>query len=102
MNQAERASVDRLVRSMVNVPFPHVVGADELARALETGEVAPEVEGHLARLIGEAPIDLIYRFCDVHGIGMAVLAAFVERHRQALALYRPELEEDLRDLLPDT
>lgn len=96
-----RGSVDAVVEAFVNVPFPTVVRAADLATALRSGEPAAGVRPQVERLLAEAPLDLILRFCDVHGVTAQDLARVVtalESHGPRL--HRDDLKEHLHDLLP--
>jgi hypothetical protein len=95
-----RSDLNRVVEASVNVPFSTAVDAGNLARALRANLVPDGSAPHLARFLGELPIDLILRFCDQHGIEASSLARFVRHRRRELALWRPELDEYLDGLVP--
>jgi hypothetical protein len=94
------ADLDRVVEASVNVPFSTAVDASTLAGAIRADIVPDGCAAHLARFLGELPLDLILRFCDLHAIEAFCLARFVRHRRRELALWRPELDEHLDALVP--
>jgi hypothetical protein len=93
--------IDNLVVTSVNVPFPSTIDPDTLAGAIEHGEIPEGYAGHVERFLGEIPVVNILRFCDFHERPPVTLAAFVAEHRSRLALRRPELEEYLKQIVPE-
>ncbi|SOD92752.1 hypothetical protein [Caenispirillum bisanense] len=95
-----RGSVDAVVEAFVNVPFPAVVRAGVLAAALRAEVPPADIWPQVERLLAEAPMDLILRFCDTHGVTAQDLARAVgalERHGPRL--HRNDLQEHLHELL---
>ncbi|HEX6012153.1 MAG TPA: hypothetical protein VFY87_10205 [Geminicoccaceae bacterium] len=92
--------LDRVVEASVNAPFSTAVDAGSLARAIRADLVPDGYAPHLARFLGELPLDLILRFCDLHAIETSRLARFVRHRRRELVLWRPELDEHLDALVP--
>lgn len=92
--------VDNLVVTSVNVPFPKLIDAETLARAIRRDRVPAEYAGHLGRFLGEIPVADILRFCDRHQIKARALAKFVRGNRAKLALQRVELEDHLDAIVP--
>jgi hypothetical protein len=93
-------NLDRVVEASVNVPFPTAIDACTLARAIRADLVPDGYAPHLARFLGELPVDLILRFCDQHAIEASRLARFVRHRHPELAVWRPELDEHLDALVP--
>jgi hypothetical protein len=65
--------LDELVLGTVNAPWKRVLNADQLERAVATGEV----EGclpHLATFFAEVSPTLVIRFADQHGISLTDLS----------------------------
>jgi hypothetical protein len=92
---AGASDIDRVTEVSVNVPFPRRIDAETIARALMDDAIPDGYCGHLERFLGETPLNSILRFCDRHGIAASRLAGFVAKHREDLALHRPDLEEHL-------
>jgi hypothetical protein len=67
-------NLDRVVEVSVNVPFSTAIDASALARAIRAGLVPEGYAAHLARFLGELPIDLVLQFCDHHAIDASSLA----------------------------
>lgn len=95
---AAAADIDRVTEVSVNVPFPNRIDAKTIAHALRDDAIPDGYRGHLERFLGETPLNSILRFCDHHGVTALKLAEFVGKHREDLALHRPDLEEHLHAL----
>jgi hypothetical protein len=95
-------STDNLVVTSVNVPFPVHINAESLAEALQSGDIPVQYRPHLERFIGEIPQVLLLRFSDRHSISAEKLRSFVAKNRSLLGLNRPELEEHLDALVPNS
>jgi hypothetical protein len=99
---ATKPDIDNLVATSVNVPFSHRIDANTLADALQSESIPEPYQGHLERFLGETPLSLLLRFCDRHGISAGKLRSFIDKHRGRLALHRPDLDEHLNALLPNS
>lgn len=97
-----KSDIDNLITTSVNVPFSNRIDAKTLADALQREQIPEGYGGHLERLLGETPLNPLLRFCDQHGITPEEVRRFVRKHRDRLALHRPDLDEHLDALLPNS
>ncbi len=94
--------IDRVVVTSVNVPFPRPIDAQALAGSIKANKIPEGYAGHFERFFGELALPNILRFSHRHGITAGDLALFVRKNGAKLALRRPDLEEHLNALVPNS